>query len=155
MKDFFASLTKLAGFKLQPGFFVLLFIGVIIGFGLDYYFDNDDLRFRVFIYGASIIVIFAFFFVFAAIIVRIISRYRTRKAVKKLSSEDRAFVLRCYSGNEYTQISFSSGAAFQNKWKYVLYVPTGSPIDLLESYKIFVDDYAMKLIKKQMNRKSR
>ena len=144
----------MAGFKLQPGFFVLLFIGVIIGFGLDYYFDNDDLRFRVFIYGASIIVIFVLFFVFAAITIRIINRYRTRKAVNKLSDEDRAFVLNCYNGDKYTKVGFSLGAAFQNEWRYILRVPTGSLVDLLENYKIFADDYAAKLIKKQMRIKS-
>ena len=161
MKDIFNALSnilsKLIGFKLMPAFYILLFVSITITAGADYLIDcEDDWRLRIFIFGVTTLATFITYRFFSNTKDWFATRRRVRKAVDKLSVEDCNYVLRCYSQDEYFTFDVGGGKIeFNMKWGDILYVPTGSRIFLREPYKICVNEYAYKLVKKRMRGESK
>ena len=150
MKSFFEAISKLVGFKLMPRFYVLLLIGIIIGSCVDYCINNDrDFRLSICYFGLSILMTFTIYNG-----VQCIKTRRTiRKTVRNLSLDDCIYVSKCYHQNEYFYFRIDgSYIEFETKWKSVLYVPRGKMIAFHEPYKIYVNEYAYKLVKKRLHK---
>ena len=150
MKSTIDALSKIFGFTLLPRFFVLLFIALTIGVGVDYFINRDgDWRLRFFVFGLTIIMTFIVYHIAN----QLKTRQRVRKAVNRLSLEDCEYVLKCHDEDMY--FAFKLGgedAEFQIKWKNVLYVPTGKVIAVRTPYKICVYEYAYDVAKRRLRK---
>ena len=136
-------------YKATPLFYEILFVGVVLAFGIDYLFNPDgDWRLGVFIFGTTIVITF----ICEQMLHRIMRIFSIRKRVNDLSLEDCKYVVKCYEGNEYFVFNFTNQFEFQEKWDKVLYIPRGQRVVLHEPYKIYTDKYAYKLAKKKLER---
>ncbi|MCL2722329.1 MAG: hypothetical protein FWD47_13450 [Treponema sp.] len=137
-------------FKLTPRFYIVLFIGIVLGFGADYYFNlNEDWRLRFFIFGITILLSFAS----NSLVCKIKTKVAVYKSVRSLSEDDCKYVVNCQDNNEY--FTFTGGGEkieFDIKWDKILYVPTGKMVQLYEPYKICVYNYAYRLAKKRLRK---
>lgn len=138
-----------AGYKATPLFYIILFIGVVLAFGIDYLFNfGGDWRLRIFIFGATIIITF----ICEQVLHRIMRTFSIRRRVNDLSLEDCKYVVKCYEGNEYFVFDFTNQFEFEEKWDKVLYIPRGQRVLLHEPYKICANKYAYRLVKKRLGR---
>lgn len=152
MKELLANITKLFAFKLAPHGFYTLFVGVTIGFGLDYLLNKEsDNKLSIFIFLASIILSY---FVFK-IIFRIKDNISLNIQVGKLSEEEMIFALKCHYGDEYFHIrTIGDKSSFDAKWLDILVLATGSYYMLFDNYKIIAYRKAIKKIKKRLPKAS-
>ncbi len=141
------SAKKKSGFKLTFQFYAILFVGVVLAFGVDYFLNfSGDSRLRVFLFGTTIIFTF-----WADKFIQFIKRISAvRASVKKLSIKDCEYVVKCHQKTEYFYFDFTNYSEFQSKWSNILYIPTGKQIVLHEPYKICVYEYAYKLARKRI-----
>lgn len=139
-----------ANFKLKFNFYVLVFIAFTIWIGLDYFLNFDgDYRLKIFLFGLTIIFTFL-----SDIAIQKAKRFvQVRNAVNKLSLSDCEYVIKCYQGTEYFYFDLTNHMAFKEKWKHILYIPTGSQIALYEPYKICVNNLAYKFVKRRLDGK--
>ncbi len=138
---------KTASFQLGHVFYVLLFISGVIWLGLDYFLNfNEDWRLRLFIFGCTIIVVFAMYFLFPYIS----SFFDVKKAVQSLSLHDCEYVLDCDNKAKYVVFDFDMLHPLEPKWHNILYVPTGEQISLGTKYRIHVYSHALKLVKRKL-----
>ena len=142
-----------AGFKLTSRFYIILFIGIVLGFGADYYLNSsEDWRLRFFIFGVTILLSFATY----SIACKIKTKIEVYKSVSSLSEDECKYVVHCQENNEY--FIFTMGGEkieFDIKWDNVLHVPTGERVFLHEPYKICVYKYAYMLVKKRLRKVSK
>ncbi len=136
-----------AGYKATPLFYTILFDGIVLALGIDYFFNfGGDWRLRLFILGISIIITF----ISEQAIHRIMHIFSVWRKANELSLEDCEYVIKCYEGNEYFVFNFTNKFEFEAKWDKVLYIPIGQRIVLHKPYKICADKYAYKLVKKRL-----
>ena len=146
-KALIENLQKMAGFKLKYGFYKRLFIGVVLGFGADYFFNTEnEWRLRIFTFGVSIIVVFSIFR-----IITMMKYYHSQKlAVDRLSTEDCEYVIKCDLGEEfYSFKNLADYHSFDTKWNYILSIPHGNVIEFFSAYRIYANNRAVRLIKRK------
>jgi len=150
IKELLNLFSKLIGLRLNFRFFTNLFIGIIIGVGVDYFTDKSDIRFRIFIYGISIILTFIIEHNVIHKPISLIKHKRSiKKVVNKLSHKECNYVFRCYKKDEFFNFSVAEYSNFLVKWQSVLYINVDKHMELYGNYKICVDEYALKLIQKK------
>lgn len=147
----FGRVKQKAGFKFTYQFYALLFMGIVLFFGVDYFINfNGDWRLRIFLFGITIIVTFLIDY-----IVRKLKRiFAVKRSVKRLSLEDCKYVIDCYKLDKFVSfVNFTH--PLDGKWDNILYLRTGSKIVLEEPYKVYVYEYAYKLARKKLNRSNK
>lgn len=145
----FGIIKRKAGFKLTYHFFATLFVAVILGLGIDYFFNYDgDFRLRLFIFGLTVICTF----IVESRIHILKQKIEIRKAVNELSLDDCEYVVQCHRGTETFKFDFESVSSLPSKFDNILYVPTGEKIIINKPYEICVYKYAYKLVKRRMKK---
>lgn len=143
----FETAKRKAGFKLTYQFYALLFVGVVLSFGVDYFVNfHGDWRLRIFLFGITIIATFLIDF----IIQKLKQILTVKRAVKCLSIEDCKHVIDCYKTDIFVSFNMDLTYPLDGKWDKILYLRTGSKIALGEPYKVYVYEYAYKLARKKL-----
>ena len=150
-----AIITSVIGtpskYKINYRFFVNLIIGIVIASILNKQNNiKDDIELSVKIYAMSIVCTFLLMIILNALFDFILKRIRINIKVHQLTIDECEYVVKCKETKQYFEVRFNTYPEFIHQWEGILYLEYGSKIAVNEDYRIFVNPYALKRVRKKL-----